>query len=154
MAIRPGDRYASLNRRATFDYFIEERIECGMILHGTEVKSLRQGHASINESHASQMAGEIWLFNCYVPAYKQSRENHEERRPRKLLLHKKERNKLIGAIKRDGITLIPIGIYFNERGIAKLELGVARGKKKQDKRASEKERDWSRQKSRVMRGEI
>ncbi|GFZ80436.1 SsrA-binding protein SmpB [Elstera cyanobacteriorum] len=153
MAPRPGDRYAALNRRATFDYFIEQRIECGLVLMGSEVKSIRQGHASINEAHAQQMAGEIWLFNAHVPTYKQARENHEERRPRKLLLHGKERNKLIGAIKREGIALIPIGLYFNDRGIAKLELGIAKGKKKQDKRASEKERDWGREKARVMRGE-
>ncbi len=153
MVVRSTDRYAALNRKARHDYFIEENMEAGLVLTGTEVKSIRRGHASINEAHAGVMGGELWLFNAHVPTYEHApkRENHEERRPRKLLLHRRERNKLLGAIKREGITLIPLALYFNDRGIAKLDLGIAKGKKKVDKRATEKERDWQREKARVLR---
>lgn len=144
------------NRRARFDYFIEETIEAGIVLTGTEVKSLRLGQASINESYADTTNEEgIFLVNAYIPEYTKSNAKwqHETRRPRKLLLHKKELNKLIGAVERKGITIVPISIYFNKRGIAKVLLGIAKGKKQHDKRETEKKRDWQKQKGRIMRGE-
>jgi SsrA-binding protein len=150
-APRSTDKFAALNRRARHDYFIEDTIEAGVILMGSEVKSIRLGHVSIAESHAGEMQGDIWLFNAHIPTYKPARENHEERRPRKLLLHKKQRNRLLGQAKKEGITLVPLSLYFNERGIAKIELGLAKGKKKHDKREAEKERDWNRDKARLMR---
>ena len=141
------------NRRARYDYFIDESLETGIMLVGTEVKSLRGGRGSINESHAGEMAGELYLFNCYIPEYQQASNaaQHETRRPRKLLVHRREMDKLLGSIRREGVTLVPISIYFNQRGIAKVELGLARGKKKMDKRETEKQRDWQREKARVMR---
>lgn len=149
---RPTDRFVAQNRRARYDYLIEDTLEAGIVLQGTEVKSLRSASASIAESYAGERGGDIWLFNAYIPTYRAAnRFNHEERRPRKLLLHKKERNRLLGSVKREGITLVPLSIYFNERGIAKLQIGIAKGKKKADKRAAEKDRDWQRQKARVMR---
>jgi len=149
---RETDRYAAQNRRARFDYLIEDTLEAGMMLTGSEVKVLRQGHASIAESYATEQGGELWLINAHIPEYKSAtRFNHEPRRARKLLVHRKELNSLLGAIKREGVTLVPISIYFNERGIAKLELGLAKGKKKADKREAEKARDWQRQKARIMR---
>lgn len=150
---RPTDRFVAQNRRARYDYFITDTLEAGIMLKGSEVKSLRKQSCSIQESYAGEMKGELWLFNATIPPYRFAdvRENHEEKRPRKLLVHAKERNKLLGLIKREGVTLIPLSIYFSERGIAKLELGLARGKKKADKREAEKDRDWQRQKARVMR---
>jgi SsrA-binding protein len=149
---RETDRYAAQNRRARFDYLIEDTLEAGMMLTGSEVKVLRQGHASIAESYATEQGGELWLINAHIPEYKSAtRFNHEPRRARKLLVHRKELNRLLGAIKREGVTLVPISIYFNERGIAKLELGLAKGKKKADKREAEKSRDWQRDKARIMR---
>lgn len=148
---RSTDKYAALNRRARHEYFIEDTLEAGIMLMGSEVKSIRLGHCSIAESHAGPMAGDIYLFNAHIPPYKPARENHEERRPRKLLIHKKERNKLLGQAKREGITLVPLSIYFNDRGLLKVELGLAKGKKKHDKREAEKERDWNRDKSRLLR---
>jgi len=149
---RETDRYAAQNRRALFDYLIEDTLEAGMMLTGSEVKVLRQGHASIAESYATEQGGELWLINAHIPEYKSAtRFNHEPRRARKLLVHRKELNRLLGAIKREGVTLVPISIYFNERGIAKLELGLAKGKKKADKREAEKSRDWQRDKARIMR---
>ena len=141
------------NRRARFDYFIEDVIEAGIILTGTEVKSLRLGQASINESYATVKGSEIMLVNAYIPEYTKAHAKlqHEVRRPRKLLLHKNEMSKLIGAVQRKGTTLIPISIYFNPRGIAKVQLGIAGGKKQHDKRETEKKRDWQREKSRIMR---
>jgi len=149
---RETDRYAAQNRRARFDYLIEDTLEAGMMLTGSEVKVLRQGHASIAESYATEQGGELWLINAHIPEYKSAtRFNHEPRRARKLLVHRKELNRLLGAIKREGVTLVPISIYFNDRGIAKLELGLAKGKKKADKREAEKSRDWQRDKARIMR---
>jgi SsrA-binding protein len=140
------------NRRARFDYFIDETLEAGIILEGGEVKSLRTGQASLAESWAGPKEGALWLHNCYIPAYKNSRNpDHETRRPRKLLLHKREMNKLMGATKRQGITVVPVSIYFNDRGIAKVKLGLARGKRQMDKRQVTKDRDWQRQKARVLR---
>lgn len=141
------------NRRARFDYFIDDVIEAGIILTGTEVKSLRLGQASINESYATVKGSEIVLVNAYIPEYTKAHAKlqHEVRRPRKLLLHKNEMSKLIGAVQRKGTTLVPLSVYFNVRGIAKVQLGIASGKKQHDKRETEKKRDWQREKSRVMR---
>jgi SsrA-binding protein len=140
------------NRKARFSYFIEDTLEAGIILGGSEVKSLRAGKANIADSYATEEGGEIYLINAYIPEYLQAnRLNHETRRPRKLLLHKKEANKLMGAVYREGMTLIPLRIYFNDRGRAKLELALARGKKLHDKRETEKSRDWDRQKGRLLR---
>lgn len=150
---RETDKFVAQNRKARHDYFILESLEAGIVLAGSEVKSLRLSNASIAESHAGAMGGELFLFNAYIPTYKASRDNHEERRPRKLLINRRERNKLFGSIKREGVTLVPLSIYFNDRGIAKVELGLAKGKKKQDKRAAEKEKDWQREKGRALRRE-
>jgi len=151
MALRGDEKYVALNRRARHDYKIEESIEAGMMLAGTEVKVLRGGHASIAEAYASERDGTIFLVNAHFPEYPSARVNHEPRRPRKLLLRKREIAKLLGSIKRDGMTLIPLAIYFNDHGKAKLELGLARGKRKADKREDEKKRDWERQRGRLLR---
>jgi SsrA-binding protein len=145
-------RIAAENRRARHDYAISDTIDAGIILVGTEVKSLRAGRANLAESYAGQKEGELYLFNSYIPEY-QSKTffTHETRRPRKLLVHKKELRKLLGAITREGMTLIPLSLFFNDRGIAKLSLGIAKGKKLHDKRAAEKEKDWNREKARVLR---
>ncbi len=140
------------NRKARHDYLIEETFETGIALSGTEVKSLRQGRATITEAFAGDKEGELYLFNAHVPEYRAgSRFNHEPRRPRKLLLHKREIRKLIAAVRRDGMTLVPLAVYFNDRGMAKVELALARGKHRYDKRAAVKARDWKRQKARLMR---
>jgi SsrA-binding protein len=140
------------NRRAFHDYFIDERVEAGLILTGTEVKSLREGRAAIAESYAGEMGGEIYLFNAYIPEFHGgNRFNHETKRPRKLLLRRREVEKLSGAVRREGMTLIPLQLYFTPRGWAKVELGLARGKKAHDKRATIKERDWQREKQRILR---
>ena len=148
----PAARLAAQNRRARFDYEILETIEAGIVLSGTEVKSLRAGQASINESYAGEKDGELFLINSYVPEYKAAnRFNHEPRRVRKLLVHRRQRDRLLGSVKRDGITLVPLSIYFNERGIAKVELGLAKGRKKGDKREHLKKEDWKRDRARLMR---
>lgn len=140
------------NRRARHDYFIEDDLEAGIMLEGSEVKSLRTGKANIAESYASVEGGELWLINGYIPAYSQAKTfGHEERRRRKLLVSKRELAKLWQGTAREGMTLVPLKIYFNERGRAKLLLGVAKGKKLADKRATEAKRDWQRQKARLMR---
>ena len=151
MALRGTERYAAQNRRARHDYFIESTLEAGIELYGTEVKVLRQGLASINEAYATERDGEIWLVNAHFPEYPSARFNHEPGRPRKLLLHRREIAKLLGAIKREGITIVPLSIYFNERGRAKVEIGLAKGKRKADKREAEKSRDWQRDKARILR---
>jgi SsrA-binding protein len=152
MVVRSTDRFVAQNRRARHDYFIDETMEAGIVLLGTEVKSLRGSQASIAESYAGEMQGELWLFNAYIPIYRAAnRFNHEERRPRKLLLHRKQRDKLMGSVKREGVTLVPLAVYFNARGIAKVEIGLARGKKKADKRAAERDKDWQREKARTLR---
>ena len=137
MALRGDEKYVALNRRARHDYLIEDTLEAGMQLTGTEVKVLRQGLASIAEAYASDEGGEIYLINANFPEYPAARFNHEPRRKRRLLLHRREINKLLGVIKREGMTVIPLAIYFNERGRAKLELALARGKKLYDKRETE-----------------
>jgi SsrA-binding protein len=140
------------NRRARFHYQIGDIYEAGIALTGTEVKSLRQGKATIAESYAAEQDGELWLYNAHIPEYLQAnRFNHFPRRPRKLLLHAREINKLRGAVEREGMTLVPLKLYFNAKGRAKLELAVARGKKLHDKRESEKQRSWQRERARLMR---
>lgn len=143
---------AAQNRKALHDYFIEERLEAGIQLTGTEVKSLRGGRSQIVESYAAVNKGDLFLVNAYIPEYLQgNRNNHEPRRPRRLLLHRRQINKLIGAIQREGYTVVPLSVYFNERGMAKVELGLAKGKKEHDKRATAAKRDWARQKQRLLR---
>jgi SsrA-binding protein len=145
-------KIAAENRKARHNYFIESTLEAGVQLMGTEVKALREGHATIGESYAHSKDGEVFLVNAYIPEYKAgNRFNHETRRPRKLLLHKREIAKLAQAIEREGMTLIPLKLYFNPKGRAKIELGLAKGKKLHDKRDSEKKRDWEREKARLMR---
>jgi SsrA-binding protein len=155
MAAKAGSKQkvAAHNRKARFNYAIGETFEAGIALTGSEVKSLRTGKATIAESYADAHDGEIWLINANIPEYKQSGpfNNHEPKRHRKLLLHKRQINKLIGAVERDGMTLIPLKLYFNERGRAKIEIALAKGKKLHDKRETEKKRDWQRQRGRLMR---
>ncbi len=141
------------NRKARFTYFIEDTLEAGIVLTGTEVKSLRSGQASIQESYASVEGSDIFLINAHIPEYAKAhgKLQHEVRRPRKLLLHRNQLDKLIGAIQRKGTTIVPLEVYFNKRGIAKVRLGIAQGKKQHDKRETEKQRDWQREKSRIMR---
>ncbi len=140
------------NRKARFSYEILDTIEAGLVLTGTEVKSLRQGQANIQESYASVEGGEVWLINSYVPEYLQgNRFNHEPRRRRKLLLSKREMARLAQAVDREGMTMVPLKIYFNERGRAKLLVAIARGKKLHDKRETERKRDWNREKARLMK---
>ena len=145
-------RLAADNRKARFNYEIKETIEAGLALQGTEVKSLRGDGATIGESYAGPMGDELWLFNSYIPEYLEAnRFNHEVRRPRKLLLHRRQIHKLMGAIQREGFTVIPLKVYFNEKGRAKIELGLGRGKKLHDKRETEKTRDWNRDKQRLLK---
>ena len=140
------------NRRARFEYFIEEVFEAGIALSGTEVKSLRSGVGSIAESYAHVQGGEAWLVNANIPEFSHgNRFNHEPKRPRKLLLHEREIVKMIGAVERKGMTLIPLSIYFNSRGRAKVELALAKGKQTHDKRQTIKDRDWQRDKARLLR---
>ena len=140
------------NRRARFDYFVDDRMEAGIALTGTEVKALRQGEGSIAESYATINDEEVWLINSHIPEYSHgNRQNHEPRRQRKLLLKGREIAKLHGAVTRQGLTLVPLSIYFNSRGKAKVELALARGKKVHDKRDTIKERDWKREQGRLLR---
>jgi len=140
------------NRRARFDYFLEDKLEAGLTLTGTEVKALREGRANIAESYAAVEGREISLINAHIPEYgPANRFNHEPRRPRKLLLHRRELDKLIGAVQREGRTLIPTRLYFNDKGLVKLEVALAKGKKAHDKRATEADRDWKREQGRLMR---
>jgi len=147
-----GRKVVADNRKARHNYEIEEAFEAGIALQGSEVKSLRAGKANIAEAYASEEDGEIYLINANIPTYKQAgRFNHDPRRQRKLLLHKREIDRLMGAVQREGMTIVPLKLYFNERGIAKLSLAIARGKKLHDKRETAKKRDWQRQKARIMR---
>ena len=148
----PGIKIVADNRRARFNYEIGETFEAGIALTGSEVKSLRQGKASIGESYADARDGEMWLVNANIPEYLQAgRDNHAPKRPRKLLLHKRQINKLAGAVEREGMTIVPLKLYFNQRGRAKLELAVARGKKLHDKRDTERKRSWDRERGRLLR---
>jgi len=150
--MRTGDRYVAQNRRARHDYLIEEKLEAGLVLQGSEVKVLRQGQASIAEAYAGETGGELFLVNANIPEYSAAKSfSHQPRRPRKLLLHRKEMARLLGAIRREGVTIVPLSIYFNERGRAKVELGLAHGKRKADKRQADKDRSWQRDKARIMR---
>ena len=149
MAISTG-RVAE-NRRARFDYQIDDTLEAGLILKGSEVKSLRTGRASIAEAYATEEKGRLVLVNANIPVYPASRDNHEPKRIRELLVSRKERDKLLGMIRREGMTLVPMALYFNDRGRAKIQLGMAKGRKKHDKREVQKDRDWSRQKNRLLR---
>jgi len=154
MAAKPERRFKVVadNRRARFNYEIGETFEAGIALTGSEVKSLRAGKATIAESYADARGGEIWLVNANIPEYLQaSRFNHEPKRARKLLLHEREIGKLAGAVEREGMTIVPLKLYFNERGRAKVEIALGRGKKLHDKRETEKKRSWDRERSRLMR---
>ncbi len=154
MAAKPERRFkiAAENRKARFNYAIGETFEAGIVLTGTEVKSLRLGKATIAESYADSRDGAIWLVNANIPEYLQAnRNNHAPKRPRKLLLHQRQINKLAGAVEREGMTLIPLKVYFNEKGRAKVEIALAKGKKLQDKRESDKKRSWERERGRLMR---
>ncbi len=148
------ERYklAADNRKARYSYAITETLEAGIALQGTEIKSLRGGKATIGESYAGPMGNELFLFNAHIPeSLEANRFNHDVRRPRKLLLHRRQINKLMGAIQREGYTVIPLKVYFNEKGRAKVELGLGKGKKLHDKRETEKTRDWNRDKARIMK---
>ncbi|MGN6471073.1 MAG: SsrA-binding protein SmpB [Rhizobiaceae bacterium] len=148
----PNVKTVAENRKARFSYEVLDTYEAGLALTGTEVKSLREGKANIQESYASVEGGEIWLINSYLPEYLQgNRFNHEPRRRRKLLLNKREMARLAQGVEREGMTMVPLRIYFNERGRAKLLLGLARGKKLHDKRETEKARDWGREKARLLK---
>jgi SsrA-binding protein len=140
------------NRRARFDYAVEDKFEAGIALQGTEVKALRAGEASIGESYAEVRGGEVWLVNANIPEFSHgNRNNHEPKRPRKLLLKAREIDRLTGAVERKGMTLVPLSVYFNGKGRAKVELALAKGRQAQDKREYLKDRDWQRDKARIMR---
>ncbi|WIM13418.1 SsrA-binding protein SmpB [Enhydrobacter sp.] len=153
MAKKPelGHTVVAQNRKARHNYFIEETMEAGLALTGTEVKSLRGGRSNIAESYVTERGGEAWLVNAHIPEYTAgNRFNHEPRRPRKLLLHRKQINRLIGAIQREGRTVVPLQVYFNPRGRAKIEIALVTGKQAHDKRQAIKERDWKRQRARLL----
>jgi len=148
----PKNRVVADNRKARFHYEITDTVEAGIALTGTEVKSLRGGKATIGEAFAGPSGNDLLLFNAYIPEYLEAnRFNHDTKRPRRLLLHRRQIDKFIGATQREGYTVVPLKIYFNERGRAKVELGLGRGKKLHDKRETAKERDWQRDKARLMR---
>jgi SsrA-binding protein len=148
----PNYKVIAENRRARYDYAIEEDLECGIILQGSEVKSLRDNPSNIAESYASVEDGELWLINSYIAPYEQAKTwGHEERRKRKLLVSRKELARLWADTQRKGMTLVPLVLYFNHKGVAKLKIGIAKGKKVADKRATEAKRDWDRQKQRLLR---
>ena len=147
-----GAQMVAQNRKARHDYFIEESFEAGLVLTGTEVKSLRAGHATLGDSYAVEKGGEIYLVNAHISEYSGgNQENHEPLRERKLLLHKREIARLIDATQRQGMTVVPLALYFNSRGIAKVNLGIAKGKRQYDKRAAIKDREWKRDKARLMK---
>lgn len=149
---KSGQKVVADNRKARFNYEIVDTIEAGISLTGTEVKSLRAGKATITEAYAGPSGEEFLLFNAYIPEYLQAnRFNHETRRPRRLLLHKRQINRLLGATQREGFTVVPLKVYFNDRGRAKVEIALARGKNLHDKRETEKKRSWDRDKARIMR---
>ncbi len=149
---KSDDQIAARNRKARHNYFITDNIEAGIMLQGTEIKSIRNGRSSIEESYASEEGGELFLVNAYIPEYQAGGQNqHETRRPRKLLLHKKELTKMISAVNREGATIVPLSLYFNKRGMLKVDLGMAKGKRQYDKRQTNKERDWKRNQARILR---
>lgn len=150
--IDPNFKLVAENRRARFDYAIEDDLECGIVLEGSEVKSLREGQANIAESYAAVENGELWLVNSYIAPYSRAKTfRHEERRRRKLLASRKELARLWADTQRKGMTLVPLTLYFNRKGVAKLKLGIAKGKKLADKRETEAKRDWNRQKQRLLK---
>ena len=154
MAAKPDRKLKVVadNRRARFNYEIGETFEAGIALTGTEVKALRQGRATIAESYADSRGGELWLLNANIPEYLQGgRFNHAPKRPRKLLLHRNQINKLAGAVDREGMTIVPLKLYFNEKGRAKVEIAIARGKKMHDKRETDRKRSWDRERGRLLR---
>ena len=150
---KPPRSLVADNRKARFNYEIGDTMEAGIALQGSEVKSLREGKANIAESYVSPEGGEVWLINAHIPEYRQAGpfNNHEPRRPRKLLLHRNEVGRLIGSVDREGMTIVPLKLYFNRRGLAKVEIALAKGKKLVDKRETEKKRDWEREKGRLLR---
>jgi SsrA-binding protein len=149
---KDGRRIVAENRKARHNYFIEDDLEAGIMLQGSEVKSLRQGGANIAECYASVEGGELWLINGYIAPFKQAKTwGHEERRRRKLLVNRRELDKLIQGVGREGMTIVPLELYFNPKGVAKVKLGIAKGKKLADKRDTEKARDWARDKARLMK---
>ena len=155
MAAKPDRKLKIVadNRRARFNYEIGETFEAGIALTGTEVKALRGGKATIAESYADSRGGELWLINANIPEYLQGgRFNHAPKRPRRLLLHKRQIDKLSGAVDREGMTIVPLKLYFNEKGRAKLEIAVARGKKLHDKRETDRKRSWDKERARLLRG--
>lgn len=147
----PNYKVIAENRRARFDYAIEDDIECGIVLQGSEVKSLRVNSANIAESYATVDNGELWLVNSYIAPYEQAMFGHEDRRRRKLLVSKRELARLWSDTQRKGMTLVPLVLYFNHKGVAKLKIGIAKGKKNVDKRATDAKRDWNRQKQRLLK---
>ena len=148
----PNSKLIAENRRARFDFAIESDLEAGIVLTGSEVKSLRQGGANIGESYANVEQGELWLINSYIAPFAQAKTwGHEERRRRKLLVSRRELARLWSATQREGMTLVPLKLYFNDRGVAKLSIGVAKGKKLSDKRETSAKRDWNRQKQRLLK---
>jgi SsrA-binding protein len=148
-------RFVAQNRKARHNYFIEDTIEAGLVLQGSEVKSLRAGSASLGDAYAEARGGELFLVNAHIPPYTAANQfNHEPLRPRKLLLHRREVEKLTGKVQREGYTLVPLSLYFNDRGRAKVDLALARGRKHHDKREREKSRDWKREQSRLMRNKV
>ncbi len=148
----PLHRPVAENRKARYAYEIEDTAEAGIVLTGTEVKSLRQGRSTIGEAYAGDMGGELWLFNAFIPEYLQAnRFNHETKRPRKLLMHRRQIDRWLGAVQRDGKTIVPLRIYFDGRGRAKVQIALAHGKKLHDKRQTEKARDWQREKQRLLK---
>lgn len=151
----PDRQTIAVNKAARFEYFIEAEYEAGLMLKGTEVKALREGKANIKDAYAFARDGEMWLHNCHISEYKLgNRFNHAPLRERKLLLHRSEIKKLIGALKTQGTTFVPLELFFNERGIAKMRFGLASGKKKHEKREAIKERDWKRDQARAMKGDM
>ena len=151
-AEKPKRNIIADNCRARFDYAIGDVVEAGIMLLGTEVKALRNGRANLQESYAGPDGNELYLFNFHIPEYTEgNRNNHEPRRPRKLLMSRREINRMLNAIQREGMTIVPLKTYFNERGLVKVELALAKGKKSHDKRETEKQRDWNREKSRLLK---
>ncbi len=147
----PNYKVLAENRRARYDYAIDDDIECGIILSGSEVKSLRENGGNVAESYATVEDGELWLVNSYIAPYNRAMFGHEERRRRKLLVSRKELSNLWNATQRKGMTLVPLVMYFNHKGLVKMKIGIAKGKKNHDKRASDAKRDWGRQKQRLLR---
>ena len=148
----PNNKLIAENRKARYNYAVEDTLECGIILHGSEVKSCREGGVNIAESYVSIEEGELWAINTHIPKYEQAKTfGHEERRKRKLLVSKRELGNLWKGVSREGMTMVPLKMYFNDKGLAKVLIGIAKGKKMHDKRDTEKRRDWGREKQRLLK---